>query len=196
MSSSINPTQIDGNPIKELLFDELLPPGKDIVKACGIGKIVQRKVFTKDSSEFFIEFYNAVPRGEIVPLYPDFETDEVLDEGWQQVSVEYHYTNKDVTFEINGFYFREPVPIDIKVSLTQSSSGYVKDKVTINDRRTDEIDEETSLKQIMEAKLKSGGSKYAGPKDQYGTMLVARIFRLLNRYLKDWSVRHRFLEKD
>jgi hypothetical protein len=193
--SAINPTQIDGNPIKELPLSALIQPANDIIAASGVRSFTQRATFAKDRSDFFIELGNQVPRGEIRPLFPQWEADELLTEGWEYISFNVELGSNTVSMSIEGHYFKTPVPVDLTLSFTQGASGYTNDSLVIIDRRNGR-EHNLSFKEIMETRMKSGDYKYAGTNDVYGEMSMVRIVKVFNRFLKDWSLKNRIIEKD
>ncbi|MBU1218733.1 hypothetical protein KKF34_12495 [Myxococcota bacterium] len=193
--AQINPTQLDGNPVKDLVISNLLAASEDILKASGLTTFVQRYVYTEKETNYFIEFDNVSPRGEIRPLIFQFDREEAFTEGWKVISLELKFAFGSVTLMINGSYYREPVPVELKFVYTMKSSGVSHDSMIVIDRRI-EKEELTSLKDVMSEKLKSGDPKYAGSSDIYGEIDTNRIVKILNRFLKDWCTRHRFIEKD
>ncbi|PKN46058.1 MAG: hypothetical protein CVU59_07170 [Deltaproteobacteria bacterium HGW-Deltaproteobacteria-17] len=192
--STIHPTQLDGNPIQDLPLTALLQPASDIVKASGLESIHQIGFYQKNNFQFFFEFETGHPSGEIRPLFPAMDSEELLAEGWDHVALELHLAVQKVTLVIRGYYFREPVPLDFHMTIVQGPAGYLKDTIVITDRRTQEP-ENTSFKDIMEIRLKSGDPKYAGTNDVYGSMTITRMVKILNRFLRDWTVSHRIIER-
>ena len=192
--STIHPTQLDGTPIQELPLSALLQPASDIVKASGVETIQQIGFYQKNNFQFFFEFENGHPGGEIRPLFPAMDVEELLAEGWEHIAVELHFSVQKVTLVLRGYYFREPVPLDFHLTITQGPSGYTRDAISITDRRIQEA-ENTSFKEIMDIRLKSGDPKYAGSNDVYGSMSMTRMVKILNRYLRDWTVSHRIIER-
>ncbi|MBN2725107.1 MAG: hypothetical protein JXR95_13670 [Deltaproteobacteria bacterium] len=191
----INPTQLDGNPLRELKLSDIQSASEDILKASGLTSFVQRYTFTDNNESYFIEFDNLSPRGEIRPLIFKFERDEAMAEGWKIINLSLKFAFGSITFLVTGHYFREPVPVDFSFTYTMNGSNVVADSIVLSDRRIDD-DELTSLKEVMSDKLKSGDPKYAGSNDVYGDMDFSRILKVINRFLKDWTTRHRFIEKD
>lgn len=192
--STIQPTQLDSTPIVELPLSALLQPASDIVKAAGIDTVKQVGLYKKDDSHFFFEFEHHVPQGEVRALFPALELEDLLAEGWEYLAIELHLSVQKVTFCMRGKYFREPVPLEFHFVLTQGPSSYVKDQISITDLRINET-ETTSFKEIMEIRLKSGDPKYAGSNDVYGNLPIQRIIKILNRYVRDWTVSHRIIER-
>ncbi len=192
--TTIHPTQLDGKAIQDLPLSALLQPASDIVRASGLESIVQVGFHQKNLFQFFIEFENGHPSGEIRPLFPELETEELFAEGWENISLELHLAVQKVTLVVRGYYFREPVPLDFSMTIVQGTNGYLKDEVTIHDRRIQET-ETTSLKEIMDIRLKSGDPKYAGANDVYGSMALSREMKILNRFLRDWTISHRIIER-
>ncbi len=181
--------------MKELPLSALLAPAKDIVSASGLRSFLQRGVFQKGSYSYFIELGHEVPLGELRALFPDWEEEEILTDGWETLSFELELAATRVTMNMRGFYHKPPVPIDVTLSLTQGEAGYVKDSITIVDRRTERTTT-TSFKEVMETKMKSGDFKYANASDTYGEMTMLRITKVLNRFLKDWSLKNRIIERE
>lgn len=193
--TTFNPAQIDGQPIKELPLSALIQPAKDIVSASGLRSFTQRGFFTKGSYNYFIELGQAVPLGELRALFPDWEEDEILTDGWENVSFDLELSATSVTMIMRGFYHKAPVPVDVTLTLGQGEAGYTKDSLTIFDRRTEKQTAST-FKEVMETRMKSGDYKYAGSSDTYGEMAMVRILKVLNRFLKDWSLKNRIIERD
>ncbi len=191
---TIQHTHLDGGPIVELTLSALRQPATDIAKAAGIDTVRQVGLYRKGDSHFFFEFENHVPQGELRALFPAMELEELLAEGWEYLAVELHLSVQKVTFGLRGKYFREPVPLEFNFTLTQGPSGYVKDQISITDLRIDET-ENTTFKDIMEIRLKSGDPKYAGSNDVYGALPIQRIVKILNRFVRDWTVSHRIIER-
>jgi len=192
--STIHPTQLDGNPIQDLPLSALLQPASDIVKASGLESIHQIGFYQKNNFQFFFEFDTGNPTGEIRPLFPAMDAEELMAEGWDHLALELHLAVQKVTLVIRGYYFREPVPLDFNLTIVQGPAGYLKDSMSITDRRIQEA-ETSSFKDLMEIRLKSGDPKYAGSNDVYGSMTITRMIKILNRYLRDWTVSHRIIER-
>ncbi|MBU1238772.1 hypothetical protein KKF84_16875 [Myxococcota bacterium] len=191
----INPAQIDGTPLRELPLSALIQPTNDIVTASGLRSFTQRGTYAKGRMNYFLELGTASPLGEIRPLFPEWEDEDLLSDGWENVSFSLEMAMNKVTMVLEGFYQKPPVPVDVTLSITQGEGGYLKDTLDIFDRRTGR-DNMTSLKEIMETRMKSGDFKYAGAKDKYGEMNLDRILKVLNRYLKDWALMNRIIERD
>lgn len=192
--STIHPTHLDGNPIQDLPLSALLQPASDIVKASGLESIRQIGFYRKKDFQFFFEFDAGHPTGEIRPMYPAMDAEELMAEGWEHLALEVHLAVQKVTLVLRGYYFREPVPLDFQLTIQQGAAGYLKDSIVITDRRIQEA-ENSSFKDIMEIRLKSGDPKYAGSNDVYGSMTITRMVKILNRYLRDWTVSHRIIER-
>jgi len=192
--STIHPTHLDGNPIQDLPLSALLQPASDIVKASGLESIRQIGFHHKKDFQFFFEFDAGRPSGEIRPMFPAMDAEELMAEGWEHLALEVHLAVQKVTLVVRGYYFREPVPLDFHLTIQQGPAGYLKDTIAITDRRIQET-ENSSFKDIMEIRLKSGDPKYAGANDIYGSMTITRMIKILNRYLRDWTVSHRIIER-
>ena len=192
---TINPDQIDGTPIRELPLSALVQPANDIITASGMRSFTQRGVYTKGKMNYFMELGHAVPMGELRPLFPNWDEEEILADGWENISFELELAMNKVTMVVRGFYEKPPVPVDVTFTIMQGESGYVKDSFIILDRRTDKASE-TSFKEIMETRMKSGDYTYAGSNDVYGEMPFMRIVKVINRFLKDWSLKNRIIERD
>jgi len=192
---SINPYDIDGVPIKEAQFNVFIQPAKDILRAAGLPFIIQKQYFEKGKTEFFFEIEENIPIGEIRPMFPEFVEEDILTESWQHLFVEFDLYHGKVVFGINGVYSKDAVTMDVNFRLGHSKDSVVEDKIIIHDRRV-EKPEEITLKEVMDFKFKSGDPKYASPKDVYGSMNIIRLTKVLNRYLKDWALKHRILERD
>jgi hypothetical protein len=195
MSKIYNPTQLDGTPIKEMRLGDLLAPATDVLKASGLESITQRVTHTANGSDFFLEFSNGIPTGEIRAIFPEMDRDEMMAEGWRDISLIISLSFGKVAMTWRGHYFKEPVPLDVDLTIIQGNSGYLSDKLILADRRV-EKPEISSFKEIILARMKSGDPKYAKPGDDYGNMSFTRIYTVINRFLKDWTTSHRFIERD
>ncbi len=192
----INPAQIDGTPLRELPLSAFVQPANDIVTASGLRAVTQRGTYAKGRMNYFLELGTASPLGEIRPLFPEWEEEDLLADGWENCSFTLELAQNKVTMILEGYYHKPPVPLDITLTLVQGPEGhYLKDTLSIFDRRV-ERETPSSLKEIMEARMKSGDFKYAGSNDVYGEMSLERMFKVLNRYLKDWALMNRILERD
>ena len=192
MASTVN-----GTPIMEAKLADLLEPAKSLLKNYSLAQLVQRQFYTEGEGDaFFVELDSSVPSSGFEVLFPELTKEDILVEGWKHIHFSIVLELKRVGLVIEGHYVKDPVPVDVKLRLFQGSSGYVEDLVELNDTRPGGYHERLTFKEILEAKLKSGDPKYAGPDDVYGEMSLARIFKVFGRFLRDWTMRHKFIEKD
>ncbi|MDA3862797.1 MAG: hypothetical protein PF689_02910 [Deltaproteobacteria bacterium] len=193
--TKINPSQIDGTPIEELPLSKLIQPAEDILAASGLSTLLQRLVYTEKEKSFFLEFSNIMPSGEIRPLFPDFKKEKLLKSSWKKIFVEIILTNQGVRFNLKGHYFKSPVPIDLDFTILQGQKEYKEDSIKIFDRRIEKT-YQTSFKEIMETKMKTGDLKYTKATEVYGELTIQKIIKIFNRFLKDWTLKHRIIERN
>jgi hypothetical protein len=147
---------------------------------------------------FLVRFENEIPVGKLDLVFPEMEHGALLAEGWQKFVLTIFINDEgQLRIEMRGRYERDEVPLDLKLEFTRDIGMGVwieTDRITITDTRNGESGE-TSLVEIIDERLKDGERRYARKDDEVGNVSVEGMVAILARFLKQFAVSRRVLQK-
>ena len=155
-----------------------------------------RYALTEDGLVFLLRFEDQVPVGHLHFVFPAIDKDTRVRSGWRKFVLTLSITDEGrLSIDMWGRFEKDTVPLDVKTLFVRDLGlgvGLAEDKVTFTDARDGTVVEST-LAEILDAKLKSGEPKYARKDDNVRDVSVEGIVAILTRYFKDSAVRRRIL---
>ncbi len=155
-----------------------------------------RYALTEDGLVFLLRFENDVPVGRLHFVFPEIDKDNLVRSGWRKFVLTLSITDEGrLSIDMWGRFEKDSVPLDVKTLFVRDLGlgvGLAEDKVSFTDTRDGTVVDST-LAEILEAKLKSGEPKYARKDDNVRDVSVEGIVAILTRYFKDSAVRRRIL---
>lgn len=147
---------------------------------------------------FLLQFHDDVPQGRLNLVFPVVVSSDLSAAGFKRfnLTVECEKTG-ELGICIVARFERENVPLHVRVEVQRTigrCTGIGKDVVTYMDLRNGE-QIETSMKEILELRLKDGSPKYCRRDDTVRELSVEGIVAILGRFLKDTALRRRLLRR-
>lgn len=147
---------------------------------------------------FLVRFENEIPVGKLDLVFPEMEHGALLSEGWQKFVLTIFINDEgQLRIEMRGRYERDEVPLDIKLEFTRDIGmgvGIDIDRILMTDTRNGESGE-TSMADIIDERLKDGERRYARKDDEVTSVSVEGMVAILARFLKQFSISRRVLQK-
>jgi hypothetical protein len=184
---------------KNLPTLELWQENIKALNAAGLTNCQMRYALSGGNLSFFVRFENEVPVGKLNIIFPEVDHRILTGEGWAKFVLTVTINDEGrLVIETSGRYERDQVPLDVKILFERDIGlgvGIGTDQIQATDARNGEVSE-TSMREIIDEKLKDGERRYSRKDDEVTTVSIEGMVAIASRYLKQLATRRRVLKKD
>ena len=147
---------------------------------------------------FVIRVEDEPPVGRLKFNFPLVEKPLIQAAGWKRFNLTLEiFEGGLLTVTVKGRFERDNVPLEVNLEFERVHGmgiGIARDYISFIDRRNGDRGE-SSMKDVLDAKLRDGTRKFCRSGDTVRDLPVEGIVAILGRFLKDAALRRRVVRK-